>query len=813
MKKVWSLLLVLALALCLCACQIGKAPEAEAEPTEPVIFTFPAGTTLLDVDISSLTKEDAWTKFASAAENYSLELNVDGAALSVSAQEIDLFCNQQAFDAAAIALELGATPDLSNLVSFNEGKLRAIMSANFNKDVTEASLVFDEASGQYTLLPDADGQKSNPNALVAEAKKAICNLLPQQTLTGFSEIINPVRSAGDPALQDALAKVNKMLGVQLTYKFKPAEETKSHEIPAEVIRSFVTVGEDGLSAIINKEAVEAYVKELSEKYSIAGKNSSFKTTGGSTVNLKVAYNGKYVDSADLTDDIIKCLKEGTSGTRTAPYQPSGIRNMPYGGTYIEINLDKQHLWFYKNGKCIVSTDFVSGKVAENMCTPNGVFSIYAKQTDRYLTGATYRSFVNYWMPFHGGYGLHDATWRSSFGGDIYLYNGSHGCVNLPLSAAGKIYKNATVGTKVILYGGAREVAPSPQKLTGTTSYKVADDKGSFKLNIKPKYKGGDITYTSSNTKVATVDGSGKVTIKGIGTAKITVSVAKFSYYSSASTTVTIKVHSACDDGRHIWGEPTTVKEPTCQPGTEKVTCTKCSKSKNQEIDPVKEHAFGDWEITKAATCGADGKQVKTCASCGEKKSETIKATGNHTFGDWKTDKKPTCVEEGSEKRTCSVCSKAESRKTDPTGVHSCDTWVSEKDATCTEDGKELKVCGVCGEDSGESRTVAAKGHKFEWETTKKATCTEDGSKQQKCQRSGCKATGETEAISAKGHDYKWVTTKKPTCTESGSEQQQCQRSGCKATGDTKEISAKGHSYEGGSCKHCGAADPDASTGE
>ena len=807
MKKVWSLLLVLILALSLCACQIGKTPEAETIPEEPVIFTFPAGTSLLDVDISGLTKEDAWTKFASAAQAYNLELNVDGAAISVSAQEMDLSCNQEAFDAAAIALELGQAPDLSHLIGFNEGKLRAIMSQHFNKDVTEASLVFEESSGQYALLPDADGQKSNPNALVAEAKKAICALTPQQALTGFSEIIQPVRSVEDPALQDALAKANKMVGVQLTYKFTTDGETKKHTIPAETIRSFVSIGDDGLTPVINKEAVETYVTELSEKYSIAGKNSAFKTTGGGTVDLKVAYNGHYVDNADLTADILKCLKEGTSGTRTAPYQPSGIRNMPYGGTYIEINLTKQHLWFYKNGKCIVSTDFVSGKVAENMNTPNGVFSIYGKETSRYLTGENYRSFVNYWMPFYRGYGLHDATWRSSFGGDIYLYNGSHGCVNLPLSAAGKIYKNAPVGTKVILYGGAKEVAPSPQKLTGTTSYKVADDKGSFKLNIKPKYKGGTVTYTSNNTKVATVDSSGKVTIKGIGTAKITVTVEKFSYYTAASKTVTIKVHSACDDGRHVWGTPTTVKEPTCQPGTEKVSCTKCSKSKNRDMDPVKDHAFGEWEVTKAATCGADGKQVKTCATCGDKKSETIKAIGNHDFGEWKTDKAPTCVDKGTDKRTCKVCSQAETRKTDPTGVHSFDTWVSEKEPTCTGEGKERKVCGVCGEDSGETRTVAAKGHNPTTKT-EEASCTSEGKEITTCKR--CKETLDTKTIPAKGHDKTEKTTE-ATCTSEGKKVTVCKR--CGETFGSETIPAKGHNYENGCCTRCGTADPNAAAEE
>ena len=52
------------------------------------------------------------------------------------------------------------------------------------------------------------------------------------------------------------------------------------------------------------------------------------------------------------------------------------------------------------------------------------------------------------MPIYGAVGLHDATWRWSFGGDIYTYNGSHGCVNLPLNTAAYIYNNVPTGTTV-----------------------------------------------------------------------------------------------------------------------------------------------------------------------------------------------------------------------------------------------------------------------------------------------------------------------------------------------------------------------------
>ena len=84
-------------------------------------------------------------------------------------------------------------------------------------------------------------------------------------------------------------------------------------------------------------------------------------------------------------------------------------------------------------------------------TRSGLFKIYAKQVDRYLTGEDYNTYVNYWMPFDGGIGLHDASWRKKFGGDIYLTDGSHGCVNIPKDITDDIFEKVSVGTKVLVH--------------------------------------------------------------------------------------------------------------------------------------------------------------------------------------------------------------------------------------------------------------------------------------------------------------------------------------------------------------------------
>ena len=101
----------------------------------------------------------------------------------------------------------------------------------------------------------------------------------------------------------------------------------------------------------------------------------------------------------------------------------------------------------KDGSMIFDSACVTGKQTDSSRrTPTGVFSIIEMDTDRILRGEpdssgqpSYESHVNYWMRFYEGCGLHDASWRTSFGGDIYVYSGSHGCVNMPYNAAKELY--------------------------------------------------------------------------------------------------------------------------------------------------------------------------------------------------------------------------------------------------------------------------------------------------------------------------------------------------------------------------------------
>lgn len=120
-------------------------------------------------------------------------------------------------------------------------------------------------------------------------------------------------------------------------------------------------------------------------------------------------------------------------------------------TTIKINIPSQTIGIYEDGDCIILSDCVTGTEGEHD-TPTGTYWISYKSQNETLSGADYSVKVSYWMAFNGGIGIHDADWREDFGGDIYSYNGSHGCVNVPEWMAYEIYSRCDVGTMVEVNG-------------------------------------------------------------------------------------------------------------------------------------------------------------------------------------------------------------------------------------------------------------------------------------------------------------------------------------------------------------------------
>lgn len=121
-------------------------------------------------------------------------------------------------------------------------------------------------------------------------------------------------------------------------------------------------------------------------------------------------------------------------------------------TYVEIDIPNQVMTYIQDGEVLVTTDIVTG-ASWGYPTPPGLYKVENKDTNCWLSGEDYNVHVDYWIGFIGyQIGIHDADWRTKFGGENYVKNGSHGCVNTPKAAVQVIFDHIEVGVPVLVYG-------------------------------------------------------------------------------------------------------------------------------------------------------------------------------------------------------------------------------------------------------------------------------------------------------------------------------------------------------------------------
>ena len=205
---------------------------------------------------------------------------------------------------------------------------------------------------------------------------------------------------------------------------------------------------------IDRRAVEDFVDKLAGEYD-TWHNFTFTTREGRQVHLTKGNYGLQISRREEVKFLLEALEEGSDEPiiRTPEYSRDITYNNQHGigDTYIEIDMKEQKLYYFEEGKVRLETDVVTGCVKEGMVTPEMVCYVYNKKEDAVLRGEDYRSPVDYWMPVYGGIGIHDAGWRTKFGGDIYIRDGSHGCINTPLEKVKELYEMVEVGIPVVIY--------------------------------------------------------------------------------------------------------------------------------------------------------------------------------------------------------------------------------------------------------------------------------------------------------------------------------------------------------------------------
>ena len=216
---------------------------------------------------------------------------------------------------------------------------------------------------------------------------------------------------------------------------------------------------DDMSGDVDEKAVKKFVKGIAKRYDNVDRTREFKSLTGKTITIDNAHYGWQVDQGAERKRLIEDLESHKDVSREPEWASRGYGSysLDIGNTYVDIDITEQKLIYFENGKNVFSTDVVTGNKSAGHSTPTGLYSVLNKATNvtlkgRNSNGSKYSSFVNYWMAFIGSsYGMHDASWRSSFGGDIYLTNGSHGCVNVPPPEMPKLFDLVDYNTPVIVH--------------------------------------------------------------------------------------------------------------------------------------------------------------------------------------------------------------------------------------------------------------------------------------------------------------------------------------------------------------------------
>ena len=341
--------------------------------------------------------------------------------------------------------------NIGDLVDYNNENLNNKIKELdcLNKDIIEPKNVgFKYSNGSYELIEEVYGNKVKKEKLYEAIENSILNGEVKIDLNEKLCYENPEYTVNSEKAMIAKDILNKYVSTKITYLFGD----KSEVLDGSRINEWLSV-DDNLEVIINEKSVKDYVLELSAKYNTVGIARNFKSSTGKMVEVKGVYYGWKINYVAETRMLLENIKLGAILEKEPIYTQKGLNRDEddIGDTYVEINLTSQHLWFYKDGKLIAQGDVVTGDPGKGYSTKLGTYMLNYKQKEATLRGPNYEAKVTYWMPFNGNIGIHDASWRYSFGGKIYKGNGTNGCVNSPSYLSKTIFENIDEGTPVICY--------------------------------------------------------------------------------------------------------------------------------------------------------------------------------------------------------------------------------------------------------------------------------------------------------------------------------------------------------------------------
>ena len=430
------------------------------------------------LDISKLTVAEAQQKISETFQNKTVTLNEDGEDIySTSLAQMGYSLDQDALKSALESLWQQRSRKFKILAAQQDYKIdyqiikdeaqeqTALAEENFNSkertESTDAHIRYSKKKQKYVLVKQVVGNQIDENRLLSFVNDTLDEKFKTELLDNEVQIVlneevyrqPDIEASGE--MKQKVKKLNSQLkkyrSTTVTYVFG----SETQVLDSETISSWLKIKNSGIS--IDQDAAATYISDMANKYNTIYVPRTFHTSSGTDVTISDNEYGYRIDQEGELAQLLEDLKGGENVSREPVYSSSGmLRNGTddLAGSYIEVSLDAQHLWLYKDGALVTETDIVSGAPTKKRQTYRGAWPIAYKASPFTMSSEEYgyELTVKYWMPFVYGQGLHDASWQTAFGGDRYKTgHGSHGCINLPEDQAALIYNTIDGGYPIIIY--------------------------------------------------------------------------------------------------------------------------------------------------------------------------------------------------------------------------------------------------------------------------------------------------------------------------------------------------------------------------
>ncbi|MBR6230796.1 MAG: L,D-transpeptidase/peptidoglycan binding protein [Lachnospiraceae bacterium] len=433
---------------------------------------FLPGTYINNVDCSLLTAEQAKLNLQQNIGEYEIELvergdqseYITGEELGLTYVDdgsLDELINAQDTELWLYYLDTRGDYNLPASFDYDETYVPFLveeLNCMKSDNVIEPEDAYIEQSSEgFYIVPEIKGTKVDRDKLVSLIEDAVATGTKTIDMDTEGAYVEPAATSESETLLASLTKANNLISADITYDFVD----RQYRVDKDTIMGWLVKTSDG-SYGIDETLVSAWVDQMAYDTDTFGLPRYFMTTYGVPIQLEGGGDyGWATDNEATTAKLIQHLYAGDVIVTQPEYVFTACdrSSNDIGGRYVEVCIEDQHLWAYDNYQLIADAPVVTGCPAINSETPSGsVWAIDAKMTDfefTYFPGCTAR----YWMPFNGECGIHDSDWRShdQFGGDLYLWNGSHGCVNTWFEAAEAIFNHMYIGDPVVVYYSLSQV--------------------------------------------------------------------------------------------------------------------------------------------------------------------------------------------------------------------------------------------------------------------------------------------------------------------------------------------------------------------